>query len=80
MFNEMSIKEAAAFVQMPETSFRRICREGQGPTGRKDGRTMRFIPDTLNAWKDEFLKTAYSTPSNVKNPKNGARKTAKKAA
>lgn len=73
MFNELNVKEAAAFLNMKESNFRDICAKGDGPTCRRNGRARYFLQDHLTTWKDDYIAKAYKEPSNT--PVN---KTAKK--
>lgn len=76
MFDDLSFADAAEHLDMKESTLRRLCLEGKGPTGRKQARTFRFLPATLDKWKADFLANAYSEP--VAQPVKGKAKPVKK--
>lgn len=57
---ELNYGEAAAHVGIRETAFRRLCRNGEGPKARRDGRTMRFLPEHLDEWIVGYKDAAYT--------------------
>lgn len=61
MLNEVGYKEAAAHVGMRESGFRKLCRDGKGPKARRDGREVRFLPEHLDTWLEQYKVSAYSS-------------------
>ena len=71
MFDEKGVVEAADYVGLRETEFRKLIADGKGPKARRDGRTLRFLPAHLDEWVEEFKKSAYTTPSKPAKAGNG---------
>ena len=63
MFDDLNIKEAAAYLGVNEGTFRKICAKGEGPSCRRAGRTMYFLKETLDAWKADYMAKAYASSS-----------------
>lgn len=69
MLKDLSLAEAAEHVGIKESAFRRLLAAGTGPTGRKDGRTLRFLPAHLDKWAEEYAQNAYNDTLSSAKPK-----------
>ena len=73
---ELNYTDAAAACGIKETTFRRLCKEGKGPKGRREGRTLRFLREHLAEWVEEYKENAYSANA-AKTKGNGVKKSGK---
>ena len=63
MLKELNYPDAAAFLGLKETTFRKLCKEGKGPKARAEGRTQRFLEEHLTEWLNTYKASAYKAVS-----------------
>lgn len=59
--NEKTAPQAAEYLGFNKTAFLKLCKAGEGPRCRRDGKVVKFLPEHLDAWAEDYKAKAYST-------------------
>ena len=62
---ELNYAEAAAHLNMKEARLRSLTKAGKGPKCRREGPSVRFLPDHLDEWVADYQKSAYTQEQGV---------------